>query len=159
MADLGPPNVVIILADDMGWGDLGSYGNRTIRTPNIDRLASEGARFTSFYVPTPICSASRAGLLTGRFPGRVGIPWNPPNRLNRGEVVLASVLRDRGYATGMVGKWHLGWEKKRCRSTTASTTSTAWPRARTRATSSSGTRRRATPSRRTSWRAATPSWP
>ena len=96
----------------MGWGDLGSYGNRVIRTPNIDRLATEGARYTSFYVPTPICSASRAGLLTGRFPGRVGIPWNPPNRLNRGEVVLASVLHDRGYATGMVGKWHLGWDKE-----------------------------------------------
>ena len=109
--DLGPPNVVVILADDLGWGDLGSYGNRLIRTPNIDRLAAEGARFTSFYVPTPICSASRAALLTGRLPGRVGIPWNPPNRLNNGEVVIASTLRARGYATGMVGKWHLGWDQ------------------------------------------------
>ncbi len=108
--DLGPPNVVLILADDLGWGDLGSYGNRLIRTPNLDRLAAEGARYTTFYVPTPVCSASRAGLLTGRLPGRVGIPWNPPTRLNKGEVVLASVLRARGYATGMVGKWHLGWE-------------------------------------------------
>ncbi len=111
MPDLGPPNVVLIVADDLGWGDLGSYGNRVIRTPNIDRLAAEGARYTTFYVPTPICAASRAGLLTGRLPGRVGIPWNPPNRLNRGEVVIASVLRDRGYATGAVGKWHLGWEQ------------------------------------------------
>jgi arylsulfatase len=109
--DLGPPNVVLILADDLGWGDLGSYGNRVIRTPNIDRLAAEGARFTSFYVPTPICSASRAALLTGRLPGRVGIPWNPPNRLNNGEVVIASTLRARGYATRMVGKWHLGWDQ------------------------------------------------
>jgi arylsulfatase len=109
--DLGPPNVVLILADDLGWGDLGSYGNRLIRTPNLDRLAAEGVRFTSFYVPTPVCSASRAGLLTGRFPGRVGIPWNPPTRLNQGEVVIASTLRARGYATGMVGKWHLGWER------------------------------------------------
>jgi hypothetical protein len=98
--DLGPPNVVLILADDLGWGDLGSYGNRLIRTPNIDRLAAEGVRFTSFYVPTPICSASRAGLLTGRLPGRVGIPWNPPTRLRNGEVVIASVLRALGYATG-----------------------------------------------------------
>jgi arylsulfatase A len=111
MPDLGPPNIVLIVADDMGWGDLGSYGSRVIRTPNIDRLASEGARYTTFYVPTPICAASRAGLLTGRLPGRVGIPWNPPNRLNRGEVVIASVLHDRGYATGAVGKWHLGWEQ------------------------------------------------
>ncbi len=112
LVDLGPPNVVVILADDLGWGDLGSYGNGVIRTPNIDRLASEGARFTTFYVPTPICAASRAGLLTGRLPGRVGIPWNPPNRLNRGEIVLASVLRARGYATGAVGKWHLGWDRE-----------------------------------------------
>ena len=109
--NLGPPNVVLILADDLGWGDLGSYGNRTIRTPNLDRLAAEGARFTSFYVPAPICAPSRAGLLTGRFPSRVGIPWNPPTRLHDGEVVLASVLKARGYATGMVGKWHLGWER------------------------------------------------
>ena len=112
LVDLGPPNVVLILADDLGWGDLGSYGNGVIRTPNIDRLAAEGARYTTFYVPTPICAASRAGLLTGRLPGRVGIPWNPPNRLNRGEVVLASVLRARGYATAAVGKWHLGWDRE-----------------------------------------------
>ncbi len=110
--NLGPPNIVIVLADDLGWGDLSSYGHPTIRTPNIDRLAAEGARFTTFYVPTPICAASRAGLLTGRFPGRVGIPWNPPRRLNPGEVVLARVLRERGYATGMAGKWHLGWERE-----------------------------------------------
>jgi arylsulfatase A len=109
--DLGPPNVVLILADDLGWGDLGSYGNRLISTPNLDRLAAEGTRFTSFYVPAPICAPSRAGLLTGRFPPRVGIPWNPPTRLNRGEVVIASPLRAAGYATGMVGKWHLGWER------------------------------------------------
>jgi arylsulfatase A-like enzyme len=109
--DLGPPNVVLILADDLGWGDLASFGNRAIRTPNLDRLAAEGARYTAFYVSTPICSASRAALLTGRFPGRVGIPWNPPTRLKTGEVVLASVLRERGYATGMVGKWHLGWDR------------------------------------------------
>jgi arylsulfatase A-like enzyme len=110
--DLGPPNVVVVLADDLGWGDLGVYGHAAIRTPNIDRLAADGARFTSFYVPTPICAASRAGLYTGRYPGRVGIPWNPPDRLNRGEVVIASVLRDRGYATGIAGKWHLGWDKE-----------------------------------------------
>lgn len=110
--DLGPPNVLLVIADDLGWGDLGVYGNSAIRTPNIDRLAADGARFTSFYVPTPICAASRAGLYTGRYPGRVGIPWNPPDRLNRGEVVIASVLRDRGYATGIAGKWHLGWDKE-----------------------------------------------
>jgi len=107
--NLGPPNVVLILADDMGWGDLGSYGNTAIKTPNLDRLAAEGARFTAFYVPAPICAPSRAGLMTGRFPGRTGIPWNPPDKLHDDEVVVAEVLKARGYATGMVGKWHLGW--------------------------------------------------
>lgn len=108
-ADLGPPNIVLILADDMGWGDLGSYGQARVKTPNLDRIASEGARFTSFYVAAPICAPSRAALMTGRWPPRTGIPWNPPDRLHDDEVVLAQALKDRGYATGMVGKWHLGW--------------------------------------------------
>ena len=107
--DLGPPNVVLILADDLGWGDLGSFGNTQIKTPNLDRMAAEGARFTSFYVAAPICAPSRAALMTGRWPPRVGIPWNPPTRLHPDEVVLAEPLHDRGYATGMLGKWHLGW--------------------------------------------------
>jgi arylsulfatase A len=106
---VGPPNVVIILADDMGYGDLGSFGNPLIKTPNIDKLAAEGIRFTSFYVPVPICAPSRAGLMTGRWPYRTGIPWNPPVRLNDDEITIADALRERGYATGMVGKWHLGW--------------------------------------------------
>lgn len=110
LVDLGPPNVVLVLADDLGWGDLGSFGNTRIRTPNIDRLASEGARFTSFYVPSPLCAPSRAGLMTGRWPPRVGIPWNPPDHLRPGEIVIAQPLHDRGYATAMWGKWHLGWE-------------------------------------------------
>jgi arylsulfatase A len=106
---LGPPNVVVILADDLGYGDLSSYGNGRIRTPNIDRLGAEGIRFTSFYVPVPLCAPSRAGLMTGRWPYRTGIPWNPPDRLNDGEITIADALHERGYATGMVGKWHLGW--------------------------------------------------
>ena len=110
VVDLGPPNVVLVLADDMGWGDLGSFGSAKIKTPNLDRLAAEGARFTSFYVPAPICAPSRAGLMTGRWPPRTGILWNPPDRLHDDEVVIAEVLKSRGYATGMVGKWHLGWE-------------------------------------------------
>ncbi len=105
----GPPNVVIVLADDLGYGDLSSYGNAAIKTPNLDQLAAEGIRFTSFYVPVPLCAPSRAGLMTGRWPYRAGIPWNPPERLNDGEITIADALRSRGYATGMVGKWHLGW--------------------------------------------------
>ena len=106
---LGPPNVVVILADDLGYGDLGSFGNAKIKTPNIDKLATEGVKLTSFYVPVPICAPSRAGLMTGRWPYRTGIPWNPPVKLNDDEITIADALRGRGYATGMVGKWHLGW--------------------------------------------------
>jgi arylsulfatase A len=106
---LGPPNIVIVLADDLGYGDLSSFGNTSIKTPHLDQLAAEGIRFTSFYVPVPICAPSRAGLMTGRWPYRTGIPWNPPDRLNDGEITIADALRARGYATGMIGKWHLGW--------------------------------------------------
>ena len=108
-ANLGPPNVVVILADDLGWGDLGVYGGTAAKTPNIDRMAADGARFTSFYVDAPICAPSRAAIMTGRWPPAVGIPWNPPDHLDPDEYVIAQPLHDRGYATGMVGKWHLGW--------------------------------------------------
>jgi arylsulfatase A len=108
----GPPNVVFILADDMGYGDLSSFGSTTIKTPNIDRIASEGVRLSDFTVPAAICAASRAALMTGRYPVRVGIPWNPPVRLRDGELTVADLLRARGYATGMLGKWHLGWESE-----------------------------------------------
>lgn len=107
--DPGPPNVVLILADDLGWGDLSSYGNTKIRTPNLDGLASQGVRFTTFYVAAPICAPSRASIMTGRWPPRTGIPWNPPDHLHYDEVLIPQVLHDHGYATGMVGKWHLGW--------------------------------------------------
>ena len=106
----GPPNVVFILADDLGYGDLSGYGSTTIKTPNIDRLGAEGVRLTGFTVPAAICAASRAALLTGRYPIRAGIPWNPPVRLGDGELTVADLLRARGYATGILGKWHLGWE-------------------------------------------------
>jgi arylsulfatase A len=104
-----PPNVVLILADDLGWGDLSSYGSTTIATPNIDRLAAGGMRFTQYYA-NPVCAPSRASLMTGRWPVRAGVPWNPPLRLNPGEITVADALRAAGYKTAMVGKWHLGWE-------------------------------------------------
>lgn len=71
------PNIVIVLADDLGWGDLGCYGNPAFKTPNLDRLAAEGARLTSFYDPVPYCAPSRAALLTGRYPPRCGLTSNP----------------------------------------------------------------------------------
>lgn len=104
----GPPDIVVIMADDLGWGDIGSFGNIHTRTPNIDRLAAEGARFDAMYVPSPICAPSRASLLTGRYAPRNGVLWNDGSTMNRGEVTIAQLLKGQGYATGIVGKWHLG---------------------------------------------------
>lgn len=104
------PNFVVVLCDDLGYGDLGCYGHPDIKTPNLDRLAAQGLRFTDCYASAPVCSPSRAGLLTGRFPQRLGIlDWIPagsPMHLKKDEVTLASLLRDAGYATCHVGKWH-----------------------------------------------------
>lgn len=108
-----PPNIVLILADDLGYGDIGAYGARAIRTPHLDRLAREGARLTDFYAAANICTPSRAALLTGRYPIRTGLghqviqPWDKTG-LPLEEVTLAEALKAHGYATGMSGKWHLG---------------------------------------------------
>ncbi|MGB0371418.1 MAG: sulfatase family protein [Opitutales bacterium] len=108
------PNIVIIFNDDQGYEDLGSYGSPTIRTPHVDQLAREGMRFTDFYVTSSVCSPSRASLLTGKFPDRVGVPAvffpNRPGGLDPEHVTMAEVLRDAGYATAAIGKWHLGDE-------------------------------------------------
>jgi arylsulfatase A len=105
------PNVVVVLADDLGYGDLACYGHPTVRTPNLDRFAAEGVRFTSCYASAPVCSPSRCGLMTGRTPNRVGIydwiPFMSPMHVSAGETTLAGLLRDSGYATCHVGKWHL----------------------------------------------------
>ncbi len=105
------PNFVVIVADDLGWGDLGSYGHPTLRTPSIDRLAAEGLRFTDGYAAAPVCSPARAGLLTGRIPSLTGIfDWIPPGsdvHLRTEETTVASLLRGAGYDTCFVGKWHL----------------------------------------------------
>lgn len=113
-----PPNFVIIFADDLGYGDLGAYGHPTIKTPNLDRMAAEGQKWTQFYVGASVCSPSRAALLTGRLPVRSGAYGteartrvffhDSPNGLPQDEVTLAELLKQRGYATGIFGKWHLG---------------------------------------------------
>ncbi len=110
-----PPNIVIVFADDMGYGDLGCYGHPTIRTPHLDQMARDGVRLTSFYVGASVCSPSRAALLTGRYPVRCGMPGNTgpgsEKHLPQSEVTIANVLKDEGYRTMAVGKWHLGHQK------------------------------------------------
>ncbi len=114
-----PPNFIIIFADDLGYGDLGSYGHPTIKTPNLDKMASEGVRFTQFYVGSSICTPSRAALLTGKLPIRTGMYGNrsvlfPDNAggLDPKEITIASALKDFDYKTACIGKWHLGHLKK-----------------------------------------------
>ncbi len=112
-ADLPPrPNIVFLYCDDAGWGDFGCFGNTVIRTPNIDRMAAEGTRFTDSYVAQGVCSASRASLLTGCYPNRVGILGalnpNSKNGISDKEKTIADLLKPRGYATAIYGKWHLG---------------------------------------------------
>ncbi len=112
-ADASPrrPNIVILLCDDLGYGDLGCFANPVIQTPNLDRLAAEGVRLTHCYSSSPVCSPSRAGLLTGRNPNRLGIrDWIPENSgifLRPGEVTIAQLLKQAGYRTLHAGKWHL----------------------------------------------------
>ena len=104
----GPPDIIFVLADDMGWGDLGVYGSPLIKTPSIDRLAAEGSRFDAMYVPTPVCAPSRGSILTGRYGVRNGVAWNDSTSLKTTEITIAKLLKDRGYTTAMIGKWHLG---------------------------------------------------
>lgn len=113
-----PPNIILIMADDLGYGDLGCFGAKKHRTPHLDRLAREGTRFTSFYVTSGVCTPSRASLMTGCYPKRVNLHENgkgnwvlfPGNArgLHSDEVTIAEILKKQGYKTAIIGKWHLG---------------------------------------------------
>jgi arylsulfatase A-like enzyme len=111
-AESTSPNVVIIFTDDQGYGDLGCYGSKTLSTPNIDRLAAQGIRFTDFYVPQAVCTSSRAALLTGCYSNRIGLTGALGPRAKIGihddETTIAELLKSKGYATAIFGKWHLG---------------------------------------------------
>src|SRR5660398_7806 len=111
-----PTNFVIVFIDDMGYGDVGCYGATGYTTPNLDKMASEGMRFTNFYSAQPVCSASRAGILTGCYPNRIGISGAlfPQDEvgINPNETTIAEMLKEKGYATGIFGKWHLGHHKE-----------------------------------------------
>lgn len=112
------PNVIVILADDQGSVDLGCYGSKDLYTPHTDRLAASGVRFTQFYSAAPVCSPSRAGLLTGRWPARAGVPSNCASQqggkgaLPPEEVTMAEMFKAAGYATAHIGKWHIGYTQE-----------------------------------------------
>ena len=110
------PNVILINADDLGYGDLSSYGAEKVKTPNIDRLAREGRRFTDAHAASAVCSPSRYGLLTGRYPLRRNY-WCPspirmPLAIDTSRLTLGRLLKESGYATACIGKWHLGFGEK-----------------------------------------------
>jgi arylsulfatase A-like enzyme len=107
-ADERKPNIILMLADDLGYGDVGAYGQKQVQTPNLDRLAAEGVRFTQCYSGSTVCAPSRCCLMTGRHTGHARIRGNGDFPLHAGDVTVAEVLKSAGYATGMCGKWGLG---------------------------------------------------
>ncbi|TKG94609.1 N-acetylgalactosamine 6-sulfate sulfatase [Puteibacter caeruleilacunae] len=102
------PNVILVMADDLGYGDIACYGNDVVATPALDQLATEGVKFQQFYAAAPVCSPTRGSCLTGRHPFRYGIPWAGDGFLPEGEVTIAEALKIKNYRTGHFGKWHVG---------------------------------------------------
>ena len=101
------PNIILVMSDDQGWGDIGYNGHPVLKTPNLDAAAASGLKFDRFYAAAPSCSPTRASVLTGRHPNRMGVfSWGMPIRPQ--ETTLAEVLKREGYVTGHFGKWHLG---------------------------------------------------
>ncbi len=109
--DVEQPNVILLMSDDQGWGDVGFNGNDRILTPHLDAMAAEGVRFDRFYAAAPLCSPTRGSCLTGRYPFRFGILAAHTGGMRVGETTIAELLRKKGYATGIFGKWHVGWVK------------------------------------------------
>jgi len=106
-----PPNIVLLMSDDQGWGDVGFNGNQRLKTPHLDAMAAAGVRFNRFYAAAPLCSPTRGSCLTGRYPFRFGILAAHTGGMRVGEITIAEMLKKQGYATGMFGKWHIGWVK------------------------------------------------
>ena len=110
-SSLEKPNFVIFLTDDQGYNDVGCFGSPNIKTPNFDRMAREGIKLTSFYVGSPVCGPSRAALMTGSYPMRIAEPKNIKNlhtEAHDKEIMIPEVLKAQGYATALIGKWHVG---------------------------------------------------
>jgi arylsulfatase A-like enzyme len=105
------PNIILCMADDLGWGDVGFNGNPHIKTPNLDAMCQNGLRLDRFYAAAPLCSPTRASCLTGRNPWRIGIFAAHTNGMRQGEITIAKLAKSKKYTTGMFGKWHLGWVK------------------------------------------------
>ena len=113
VAERSRPNIVLVTANNLGYGDVGCYGNSVVKTPHLDRLAQRGARCTDFYTASPTCTVSRASLLTGRYPQRHGLTWQLPGiagnygvGLGHSEILLPQLLRKAGYRTALIGKAH-----------------------------------------------------
>ena len=105
------PNIIMIMSDDQGWGDVGFNGNSALKTPHLDKMATEGVKFDRFYATSPLCSPTRGSCLTGRYPFRYGILAAHTGGMRVGEVTVAEALKKKDYATGFFGKWHIGWVK------------------------------------------------